>query len=157
MVARSVLMLAALGLGQGAFANGAQEKDIAAVRGVLETYAATSTANDLEGWMAVWDEEGIRMAPGAPAIAGKEKIREAMASIIKDYKQKVTLDIQEVRVSGDIGYVRGDGVVEISWKPGDPLTVLSDGKFLSVCRRQADGSWKLYRDIFNDNVPAQAP
>lgn len=32
-------------------------------------------------------------------------------------------------------------------------TVETDGKYMTIFKRQADGSWKIYRDIFNSNVP----
>jgi ketosteroid isomerase-like protein len=28
-----------------------------------------------------------------------------------------------------------------------------DGKFLTILARQPDGSWKIWRDIFNSNQP----
>jgi ketosteroid isomerase-like protein len=37
-------------------------------------------------------------------------------------------------------------------KAGGPES-LFDGKFLTVFKRQPDGSWKIYRDCFNSNVP----
>lgn len=30
-------------------------------------------------------------------------------------------------------------------------TVEVDGKFMTIFRRQDDGQWKIYRDIFNSN------
>ncbi|MCB0095597.1 MAG: ester cyclase, partial [Caldilineaceae bacterium] len=37
------------------------------------------------------------------------------------------------------------------------MPVIMDGKYMSILQRQPDGSWKLYRDIFNSNVPPAAP
>jgi ketosteroid isomerase-like protein len=34
---------------------------------------------------------------------------------------------------------------------GEPIPY--DGKFLTIFKRQSDGSWKIHRDIYNSNVP----
>ena len=37
--------------------------------------------------------------------------------------------------------------------PEEGKTVKAEGKFLMVFEKQADGSWKIVRDIFNFNAP----
>jgi ketosteroid isomerase-like protein len=31
------------------------------------------------------------------------------------------------------------------------------GKYLTICRKQADGSWKVARAMFNSDLPLPAP
>jgi ketosteroid isomerase-like protein len=35
-------------------------------------------------------------------------------------------------------------------KGGRPISI--DGKYMTILERQADGSWKIHRDIFNSNT-----
>ena len=61
---------------------------------------------------------------------------------------------QEIEVSGDLAVVRGVySLTAVPKADGDPIPV--DGKYMSVLKKQPDGEWKLYRDIFNSNVSAQ--
>ena len=56
----------------------------------------------------------------------------------------------EVRVAGDWAFARGNYSVTLTPRQGgDVVTV--DGKYLTVFQLQADGSWKIHRDIFNSN------
>jgi ketosteroid isomerase-like protein len=50
----------------------------------------------------------------------------------------------EVALGGDLGYTIGDYRVEAT---ASPDSVLSRGKYLTVWRRQPDGSWKVEADI----------
>ncbi len=36
---------------------------------------------------------------------------------------------------------------------GDGPTISMDGKYLYVYQRLDDGSWRIARDIYNDNAP----
>ena len=54
------------------------EADVAAFEAaVLDTWAtwsATVNAGDVDGWIALWDDNAVRMAPDAPAVHGKSDI-----------------------------------------------------------------------------------
>ena len=41
--------------------------------------------------------------------------------------------------------------------PGAPAPVQDRGKYIEIWRKQADGPWKLARDIFNSDLPPAAP
>ena len=60
-------------------------------------------------------------------------------------------NIAETEVSGDWAFSRGSWTSTLTPK-GEGAAFLIDGKFMTILRRQADGSWKLYRDIFNSNT-----
>jgi hypothetical protein len=40
----------------------------AAILAIWDQYETTRVAADYEGWLALWDEEGIKMSQGMPAI-----------------------------------------------------------------------------------------
>lgn len=130
----------------------AQASDMAAVRQVLVDYQNAIVAGDLEAWMALWAPGAIRMPPGRPAIVGLDAIR-ATATVGKA-EGKVAMDIQqqEINLMGDWAYSRGVYTVTITGTDGT-VTSHVDGKFFTTLQRQPDGSWKIYRDIFNSNVP----
>ncbi|MCH7939879.1 MAG: nuclear transport factor 2 family protein [Candidatus Marinimicrobia bacterium] len=59
---------------------------------------------------------------------------------------------EEVRVAGDWAFARGTYTAILTPKAGGE-TIDIDGKYLTILERQVDGSWKIFRDCFNSNVP----
>lgn len=115
-----------------------QSRDEAAIREIWKTYSAARVAGDAETWLGLWDEEGIRMPPGAPAVdfatfapGTPERFAKPPASMV--------INAEEVVVTGDWAYSRGTFTVNEA----------VEGKFLTIFRRQDDGSWRIYRDAFN--------
>jgi ketosteroid isomerase-like protein len=60
--------------------------------------------------------------------------------------------VAELEGRGDVAYARGSYSMKIA-VPGAPAPVDEKGKYVEIWRRQADGSWKLARDIFNSDLP----
>jgi len=128
----------------------------AAVLDVWVTYSATVNAGDVDGWIALWDDDGVRMAPNAPAARGKQAIRESVSGVFLSVDfEEFTINNEEVQVSGDFGFARGNYSFVTVMAEGDPVPF--EGKYLTIFKRQPDGSWKAYRDCFNSNTPPPPP
>lgn len=105
--------------------------------------------------MSLWDEEGVQMPPNDVMHVGKAAIRKANADLIADRSTSWTfsIDPQEV-ILADAGYATARGVYFLKGKPtngGDEFEM--DGKFLSILKKQSDGTWLIFRDCFNSNTP----
>jgi uncharacterized protein (TIGR02246 family) len=129
------------------------ETDITAINELWNQYASAVTTGDLDLWISLWADNGIQMAPGAPAVIGKEQIWTKYESIFPQFSSKMTIKNEETRVAGDWAYARGTYTLSMTPKAGGE-TVFIDGKFLTILKRQVNGSWKIFRDCFNSNVPA---
>jgi ketosteroid isomerase-like protein len=60
----------------------------------------------------------------------------------------------EVTKAGDLAYVSGtyeETLTDARVKPGKDR-----GKYLEIFKKQADGTWKCIRDIWNSDLPASA-
>ncbi len=131
--------------------------DQAAIQQVLSRYAATVDAGDLASWMGLWAPGGVQMPPGAPMRSGLQAIRAGMAPALTQYDDDIHINIVEITVAGTWGYARGTYTLDAAPREdrrgeiGDAGNHV-DGKFLTVFRQQNDGTWKIYRDIFNSNV-----
>jgi uncharacterized protein (TIGR02246 family) len=149
MLVGACLMLLATGC--ATMGAKSRQADEAAVRAVLQTYAESVTKGDVELHASLWDDAAIKHKPGAPAIVGIKALRERWKSW-EQYTSHMVVTTQEVIVSGDWAFAHGVYTNEQVPKAGGK-TVYTDGKFLTVFKREADGTWKIYADTSSSNVP----
>ena len=128
------------------------EADISAINNNIEQYTSSMNAGDLDRWISLWADDAIQLAPDAPAVIGKEQIRAKYESIFPLFIFKMTIANDDVKIGGDLAVSHGNYTVTMTPKAGGE-TIVIDGKYLSIEERQADGSWKIIRSCFNDNVP----
>ncbi len=112
-----------------------------AILEIWSTYSAARVAGDAETWLGLWDEEGIRMPPGVPAV-DFASFAPVTPEQFANPPASMEIKPEEVVVTGDWAYSRGTFTVN------DAV----EGKFLTIFRRQDDGSWRIYRDAFNMNA-----
>ncbi len=128
------------------------ETDIAAINELVNQYGGAVSAGDLDLYISLWVDNGIQMAPNAPAVIGKEQIRAKNEFMFADFILKMDVTNKEIKVDGDLAFARGTYTVSLTPKEGGE-TINFDGKYLSILERQADGSWKFAIDCYNDNAP----
>jgi uncharacterized protein (TIGR02246 family) len=131
------------------------EADIAAVNDIWPQYCASLIDGDMDRWISLWADDGIQMPPDTPARKGKEKIREANQLLLDLYHWDIAaINVEETHVAGDWAFSRGN--YTWAWTPKDGSEKMAGtGKFLTIFQRQDDGSWKIARDCFNGNGPAE--
>jgi ketosteroid isomerase-like protein len=128
------------------------EDDIAAIDEVLVQYGVASSTGDLELYMSLHTDDTVKMGPDAPATYGKEELRASTKFLFDNFTIEGASYPEETQVHGDMGFTRGNYTLSIIPKAGgEPILV--DGKYLTLCKRQADGSWKISHDCYNSNVP----
>ncbi len=128
------------------------ETDIAAINELWIQYAGSLNSGDIDSWISLWTDNGIQMAPDAPAVIGKEQIRAKFESMFAKFILNIVITNKEVRVAGDLAFSRGTYTLSLTPK-AEGETIMIDGKYLSIMERQTDGSWKILRDCFNNNAP----
>ena len=102
---------------------------------------------------AAYTDNAILMPPNHSPVEGKQAIEKYLAEIGSQLQaSNFQLSILEVDVQGDTTIVRGTYSSSFT-VPGTDAPMEDRGKTLNVWKRQADGSWKLHRDIWNSNMP----
>lgn len=109
---------------------------------------------DVEKWASHYTDDAVVMAPGMPPMKGKDAIREGLKHLVSDpnIKLEFTPDRVEVSKSGDVAYTRGTYQMTMT----DPKTrkpVTDKGTYVTVYRKQPDGSWKAAEDINTSQAP----
>jgi ketosteroid isomerase-like protein len=97
-----------------------------------------------------YDRDAIVMAPNAPAIRGHKAIIAFWEAFppVSDFNQE-SLEMEGL---GDLALSRDEYWFTMTL-PGQ--SALKDkGKAIMIWRKQADGSWKVFREIWNSDLPA---
>lgn len=112
-------------------------------------FMMTYKNGDAAGMAELYSENGAVLPPNADEVRGRKAIRkfwqEAMESGIKEIKL-ITGEVEQY----------GDTTSEVSTAKlyGENGEILDDAKYIVIWKRE-NGEWKLHRDIFNSNRPAQ--
>ena len=136
-----------------------QEIDLDAERAALlekdrvqaEAYSTSETP--LETIFASFAEDARVLAPGMPMAEGWEASRAVFAELedLPGYSLEYSPQIAEVSGAADLGYTIGTYHMTLPDSDGNISEV--DGKYLTIWKRQPDGSWKVAVDMFNSNGP----
>ncbi|TET25720.1 MAG: SgcJ/EcaC family oxidoreductase [Candidatus Aminicenantes bacterium] len=131
------------------------EADISAIKEMLNQYAVALNTGDFDLWISLWADDGVQMPPDAPAVIGKEQIRDAMKPAFDQMTVDIAItSIEDVKVYGDLGLTHCKYTLDMTPKAGgETIHAMRDGKALTLLERQSDGSWKIVYDCFNSNVP----
>jgi ketosteroid isomerase-like protein len=128
------------------------EADIAAIEDIGNQYILAMNTGDLDLYVSLHADDIVKMPPDAPATFGKEELRASTKPLFDNFTIEGAAYREETQVSGDWGFTRCTYTFSMTPKAGgEPLYM--DGKALSICKRQADGSWKFSHDCFNSNLP----
>lgn len=89
------------------------------------------------------------MSAGAPAVVGRANIQGAMSGIVKSGITKVDLRLKEVFGTEDLIAEEGELTLYVKNE------AVAEEKYIVLWKKE-DGRWKLFRDIFNSNLPVPA-
>ena len=129
--------------------------DEAAIRGISQSWSKAYNAGDADGVVALYADDAVLGAPGAPPARGRAAIREL---IVKDIANAATAGITlNIPSSTDVGISNNLGWEWGTFTATDKSGATVDtGKYLSVFAKR-DGKWLLIRDTWNSDGPMQAP
>ena len=142
----------ALTLGGCGKTGGAGASDPGAVQTALKAdekkWNDQFKSKDLAGLEAHYADDAFFVAPGVPGASGSTEIGKAYADALADnyFSLSFASDRIDVAGSGDMAYDRG----HFSEKYQDPTSkkIVSDsGTYLTVFKKQQDGSMKAVEDV----------
>jgi uncharacterized protein (TIGR02246 family) len=133
-----------------------READAHALRdGEVAAFVKDWGGKDTDRIAAHYTDDGNVMIPNSPMMTGKDAIGKALKEAMADPNWSLALQPVQVEVSrsGDLGYTRGTYVLTAT-DPASKKAVTEKGRFVTIFRKQADGSWKAVQDINNADAPA---
>lgn len=145
LVAMAAHAVAAQEVDQEAQAASLMEAD----RAMFE--ASSTSDSPLDALMAHFADDAKVLAPDAPMARGKEASRAVFAELYAMPGFSLTWKPTTADVSADLGYTIGTYHMEFQGSEGGPVAI--DGKYMTVWKKQSDGTWKVAVDMFNANGP----
>jgi uncharacterized protein (TIGR02246 family) len=109
---------------------------------------------DLDKIVSLYADNASVLVPNVPIMNGKDAIRAGLKDMVADKNLlfSSTTSAAEVARSGDLAYTQGTYSLTITdSKTKKPVTEI--GKYVTVYKKQADGSWKAIEDINNADAP----
>jgi ketosteroid isomerase-like protein len=95
-----------------------------------------------------YSEDAILFPPNAKSVMGREAIIVFYQNYppMSDFNQK----IEEMEVLGDYAYLRLNWSIPV--KQTGLNSYIDTGIILCIMRKQNDGSWKIWREIWNSDI-----
>ncbi len=147
------LLLLAVGIAGCAADDRGRDAALQALREADRSLQAAVAAKDLDQIVSFYTADAILHPTAKPGIAGKEGIRAEWAAILRipDFANKSEGQIADVSAAGDLGYTAGTYAATLRGEDGSIVT--EPGKYLTVWRKQQDGSWKVAIETYNTDIP----
>lgn len=97
-------------------------------------------------------DDGSLLPPDAPLAQGREAVRAVIAALVEmpGFAVTWTPTAADVGSGGDLGFTRGTYEMHLETPEG---AVTINGKYLTVWKKQADGTWMVTADTFNADGP----
>jgi uncharacterized protein (TIGR02246 family) len=115
----------------------------------LEALNKADTARLADNYAA----DAIVMMPNEPAMRGRENAKKGLQAMVGAYNVTGGAKTEDLLLSGDLAVETGSYDWTMRPRRGKPIN--DKGKYMTTWQRQADGSWKIVRDMMNSDLPAQ--
>ena len=101
---------------------------------------------DPERIAAIFTDDGIMLSQGGKVFKGRQEILERQKAAMQSVTPPVKVSVITVKIwlDGDAAYETGKYKYEYTEK-GKPTT--EEGRYVTMWKRQGDGSWKLSMDM----------
>jgi uncharacterized protein (TIGR02246 family) len=129
-------------------ANNPNESAKDAINRLAEEMLAAFEAKDSAKVNTYYAPGAVIATPGRPAAKDARALTKAIKDDIADPNLKITVSNEKTEVagSGDMAYRRGSFKITAT-NPQTKKAEQSEGTYLAVFRKQADGSWKIAEDF----------
>jgi len=121
---------------------------------LVEAWDVAQNAGDVDAIMALYGVDPAAMPPDMAEASGEGAVRELWGTLFGARQESDNVDnvLQGFRTSGDLAVIWGTYTIT-SGSEGEEVGGVV-GKWMGILERQADGSWKSIRNIWNTDQAA---
>jgi uncharacterized protein (TIGR02246 family) len=131
------------------------DADVKAIKDTEAAWMKEAASKDVDKWLSYYTDDAALLMPNAPAITGKDNMRAALKPVMTDPNFALSFSATKVDTakSGDLAYSQGTYSMTVT-DPAAKAPVTDHGKYLTIFKKQADGSWKAVEDMLSSDMPA---
>jgi len=127
--------------------------DLAAITGFNERYLAAINDEDIAALSALTTDGHIMLPPNQEPVVGKAANDAMNGGAFERYEFSETWQPVETVIDGDLAFQRGTFTTIANPKTDDGDRLEVSGSFMRIYQRQANGEWRMTRDMFNSSTP----
>jgi len=121
-----------------------------AIDSAMVRFADAMTKGDVAGMASAYTDDAVTMPANAKAFRGRAELDKYNAGMFSQFSvTSAKFATNDLIVTGD--YAIESGTYEMTMKPKTGKVINDVGKYVSIWKKQPDGSWKMIRDIFNSD------
>lgn len=144
---------ATMGAGSEAAPAGLAAADETAIRAIDAEWTRAATAGEGNAIAALYATDATVLPPMEPIRQG-EASKKYWVDFMNSFSGPIALTTTAVDGRGDLAYTSGTYRMALTpKKAGAKPLPTEEGKYVTVVKKQADGSWKILYDIWNANAP----
>ena len=144
----TILMLVAPPAVQGQ-TGGSWSEEQKAIADLVQRTAEANNAGDVEAWVALFADDAVYMAPGAPAVTTTQGLREVAEAGFR-HQADIRIVPLEITVTGSWAFARNSvGGTVVVHPSGEVVDI--DVKQVVIYHREGAGEWRIARLISNSN------
>ena len=127
--------------------------DVDALRSTDAALTEAVKNEDLERIVTFYAHDASILPVAEPMVTGRQAVREEWEQIlsIPGFQNITTTTMVEVSRAGDLGYTQGTYSTTFDLKDG--TTGTEHGKWVSIWKKQTDGTWTVVVEIYNTDAP----
>lgn len=132
----------------------AQKGDASELLKMESEFQKATAEKGWDGYVTYFADDGVELPNGESAVKGRDAIRKSLGEWAPGMSLTWTPTGSAMAGSGDLGYTYGEYTFKSKDKDGHP--VVRYGKYMTVWKKQKDGSWKVAADMGNNAPPHEA-
>jgi ketosteroid isomerase-like protein len=129
----------------------ARDRDLRAIDAARRRFEEAIRSNDIAAIANTYAPDAFYFPPGRDPLSGRDAIRRPILRGARDYE--IVHVVHEVDIRGDIAYEIGQWVRRN--RNGGATT--GGGGYLWIWKRQPEGQWAIWREVWNDGPATGAP
>jgi uncharacterized protein (TIGR02246 family) len=131
---------------------GLSAEDEAAVRATDTEWARAATAGDGNAIAALYAPDATLLPSNEKVVKG-EAVKKYWVDFTNSFSGPTEMSTTAVEGRGDLAYLVGTIRQTLTPKKAGVKPLSYEGKYVTVVKKQPDGSWKIIYDIWNENGP----
>ena len=124
----------------------------AQIRALLASLEAADRASDVEAIVACYHPDAVLHLPGGGLARGRSEIRKRYAAGLATFQLDVTIDIDELQVTGDQAVCWGTTHGRFVWSDGRPPAAFRDA-YVLIVQREPRSPWRIRHLAWRPDVP----